>query len=191
MLWGKKEDDAGLPDLPMRRSSIPMMRERFDSMDHEDMSAVQNLPSFPDSPMARGFSQSAIKDAVETGDLPELPDFDGGDSFGSTDTHEMEEWKPRVMPPSTMRAMPKAEQVESPRVNKRGSVFVKLDKFENARSSLEVIKEKLTEVDELLKTIREVKRKEDEEISLWEREMDSIKVRINNITSDIFENPQF
>jgi predicted ribosome quality control (RQC) complex YloA/Tae2 family protein len=54
MFWNKKEEDS-LPDIPMSRNTKIS----------KDLEAEnKSLPSFPDSPMDKGFSQSAIKEAV-------------------------------------------------------------------------------------------------------------------------------
>jgi len=88
----------------------------------------------------------------------------------------MEEWKPQEMPGH----MPKRLDANKP-------IFVKLDKFEAARESLDIIKEKLNSIDQLLRTTRDAKMKEDEELSTWEKEIESIKARINSVSSEIFE----
>lgn len=91
MFWDKKEDKKGLPDLPTIKSPFnkelevssnlvkspiaqkPEMKEDHDSNDDEDGLEVErhSLPSFPDSPISKGFSQSAIKDAISQEDLKE------------------------------------------------------------------------------------------------------------------------
>ncbi len=74
MFWGKKESSQ-LPDLPPMKSGLqgrttispPRVGiEQEHEDDSEDFSPVERhgLPSFPDSPLSKGFSQSAIKDAV-------------------------------------------------------------------------------------------------------------------------------
>src|SRR2546429_1707170 len=66
MFWNKKEDKKSLPDLPPLQSPfskdlIPQMNTEEHTEEHAQ---DQSLPSFPDSPLNRGFSQSVIKDAV-------------------------------------------------------------------------------------------------------------------------------
>ena len=174
-----EEIDAGTPSFP-----IPGDQE------------IHNLPSFPDSPMKKGFSQSIIKDTIETGDtkedLPEIPGFKGERIIKNEPMRqkvvrpqiiEMEEWKPSRFPESTT-------EIETPKLSPHKQVFVKLEKFQSARRSIETVRTKLEEIDELLQTIREVKQKEDQEISIWEKEIENIKSRISSISSEIFDNPQ-
>ena len=89
---------------------------------------------------------------------------------------EMEEWKP-----SRLTETPPTKTI----VNK--PVFVRLDKFQTAKDSLDIVKDKLREIDGLLRTIKEVKMKEDEELSSWEKEMESIKARIRSVQTEIFD----
>ncbi len=179
-MWGKKEDkmNKGLPDLPS--SSAPSMRsygklnEAGDDFAEDE---IHGLPSFPDSPMSRGFSQSAIKDAVETEDVKGIPSFDSDNRFippPSRKTIEIDDWMPA--PPVSSGA---------PMLNK--PIFVRLDKFTEARQSLEKVREKLGEIDDLLKTIREVKLKEEREITQWEKEIESVKARISTVNSEVFD----
>src|SRR3989344_5988422 len=78
-MFGKKKDSGSeLPELPL--SSTPSMRDYQRTMLPPIESAqeeVHGLPSFPDSLMNKGFSQSMIKSAVEDEDknLPELPEW--------------------------------------------------------------------------------------------------------------------
>lgn len=178
-MWGKKEDkNKGLPELPS--SSAPSMKSygKFNEAgDDFAEDEIHGLPSFPDSPMSRGFSQSAIKDAVETEDVKGVPNFEEENRFippPSRRTIEVDEWMP-APPVSSGTMMP----------NK--PIFVRLDKFVEARQSLEKVREKLGEIDDLLKTIKEVKLKEEREITQWEREIEAVKARISSVNSEIFD----
>ena len=207
MFWDKKDkkEERGLPDLPTHPQAAPSMRD-FQHIPEEEHEEIHSLPSFPDSPMKKGFSQTAIKDAVETEDIKEdysaLPDLPELPEEEEEEEHErqmpqppkksriveMEEWKPsnEFKPLPVDKGMPKSQLVRNPLSKK--PIFVKLDKFQTARVSLETVKEKLNDMDELLKMIREVKAKEDEEIGAWEKEIEQVKSRVETIRKDIFEN---
>jgi hypothetical protein len=97
-MFFKKKDDGKLPDLPPLSVEDPRMNVKklisrpmlpgLDDLSHitrvsgaesSAESEKHSLPTFPDSPMQKGFSQAAIKDAIiEKEDagagLPELPD---------------------------------------------------------------------------------------------------------------------
>lgn len=190
MFWDKKRNT--LPDLPSsdsEKASIsdyqrkrPEMQDNFDEGLHE-------LPSFPDSPMQKGFSQAAIKDAVineeieESDDTPSLKTTELAEPVKKQySVVEMDDWSPTKPLPSApiTRVEPRPRGPEKP-------VFVRLDKFQTARNSLDAVRQKLDEAEDLLKKIREVKQREDQELVLWEREMETIKSRIKGVLGDIFE----
>lgn len=129
--WLKKEDEKEM---------------KFDEL-------KQGLPSFPDSPMQRGFSQSAIKDAI-------------GPSI-------------RMEEPST------PEKCTPPQIE--SDVFVKLDRFHAAKKSIQATKEKLEEITSLLHKIRETTLREEAQITLWEKEILSVKARIKEVSENIFD----
>jgi len=209
MFWNKKNkgDKDRLPDLPAQPRAAPSMADyrpapispEFDNL-KRDEGEIRALPSFPDSPTRKDFAQSAIKEAVDLPQkgLPELPrgkevlpKLPTGPPLGKPRTIEMEEWKPKqtIQPLPTMQTLPPMESTIKKSTGAK-QIFVKLEKFQSASNSLEIVKEKLDDIDELLRTIREVKMKEDQELSSWEKEIEAIKARINSVSSEIFEGPQ-
>ena len=65
-------------------------------------------------------------------------------------------------------------------------IYVRLDKFEAGLKTFEEIKHKVLEVEELLGRINEVREKEEIELQEWEKEIQLIKSRIEEIDSSIF-----
>lgn len=194
MLFGKKEDKNKLPDLPSPKGNYGMNDN--------------SLPSFPDSPTQRGFSQSAIKDAVASPNMhtgprtvemkewsPAGPAFDDEDDMPLPDTpparmefphrQEMEEMDEEEMP-ITKRAPPKPQMMK-PKMEMKNDVFVRIDKFNHARRALDKAQESLEQIDELVKKIRETKLKEDQELSSWENDILHVKARIKEVTETVFE----
>lgn len=184
MFWEKKEKEKGLPDLP-RPPARPMLPPRDFSLvkddDESNEADIHELPSFPDSPMQRGFSQSAIKDAVANEEVKDTAPLyrPTAPAHPNYKFVEMDEWQPQE------RTQRTPTSISSKRDNK--PIFVRIDKFQLARNSLEAVKGKLGEIEELLKTIRDVKAKEDAELSSWESEMENVKARVQNVLNDIFE----
>ncbi len=187
-MFGKKKESHGdLPDLPDFQGYNKMNPVKNPNVSDDLGEEFHSLPSFPDSPMKRGFSQSAIKEAVNTSesenveDLDELPEFDSSlENSGSSDfkLREVDEWVP-----------PKIPLPEQParKITETKPIYVRLDKFQSARESLEKIKSGLEEIDSLLKQMKEIKAKEEHELSSWEKEMENVKARISNVISDIFD----
>ncbi len=199
-MFGKKKDsESELPELPM--SSAPSMRDYQRTMlppIESSQEEVHGLPSFPDSLMNKGFSQSMIKSAVEDEDknLPELPEWNQEPiQMKPMRTMELDEWSPKsspmsMQPMSQKPTMADALRMTAPnsQVSEKRPLFVKLEKFKEARDSLVKISEKLDQMDELLRMIKDIKAKEDEEITSWEKDIESIKARILFINKEIFEN---
>ncbi len=223
MFWNKKENEDALPDLPPTKNSprgfpsktetIPAFPVSKDDLEknedyneelgdeyneeHEDSGNLEKntLPSFPDSPIDKGFSQTAIKDAVKT-------EMIRNDSLISKPleekpfkTIEMDEWSPTKPQPSLKKPENSFEKEEiklpiqkyqKPQPGEK-DVFVKIDKFYTAKKSLDAIKEKIEEIDSLLKKIRETKLREEQELAAWERDVSTVKSRIHEITENIFE----
>lgn len=182
MFWDKKRK-GGLPDLP-RSPGMDFPKMPAYSTDVDEEEGMHELPAFPDSPMQKGFSQAAIKDAITQEDSEEHNDVEH-EAAGVIPranvgrVREMEEWLPA----------PSETPIQRGRENK--PVFVRLDKFQLARSSLENVKVKIAEIENLLKQIREVKAREDQELSSWEGEMENVKARIQNVLSDIFDKTDY
>ncbi len=198
-MFGLKKKD-NMNELPDLSPSLPSMRDyqrpQLPPIEPFKEEEIPGLPSFPDSPMSRGFSQSAIKSAVgepsENSDNMQEWNQPQEDSFPlpsprNQRTIEMDEWKPQQSSPiprhEEMRMIPQMSPADSKR-----PLFVKLEKFREARDSLTKITEKLDQMDELLKMIKDVKAKEDDEFTSWERDVESIKARIAFVNKEIFEN---
>ena len=200
----KKKNSAGeLPDFPS--NSAPSMRDyqrtTLPPIEASQDEEIHGLPSFPDSLMKKGFSQTMIKSAVEDEDksLPELPEWNQENErlqmSRPVRTVELDEWTPKASPQTPQRKQmqaPVSEDLRRPpasnQTNDKRQIFVKLERFKEARDSLVKISEKLNQMDELLKMIKDLKSKEDEEISNWEKDIENIKSRISSVNREIFEN---
>ncbi|MEK6893338.1 MAG: hypothetical protein AABX07_03990 [Nanoarchaeota archaeon] len=213
MFWNKKEGDSALPDLPPLKSPLnqgsnahPQTEE-----DEEDESTEKHvLPSFPDSPIAKGFSQAAIKDAVSDDLDKENEGFKIVEMSDSAIPSPPEERIPsitesqpikkqraitqQISEPPESKSMPllsEMEKVSSQSFKtsepKKENIFVKIDKFYSAKKALETAKNQLDQIEELLKKIRETKLKEERELENWERDLMTAKARIREVNENIFE----
>lgn len=107
---------------------------------------------------------------------------------------EPEEEYHEPSPPPRRRSLPAFEErrpIESPMVRtaapKVSDVFVKIDKFHQAKKALGEVKLKLSEIDGLVRKIRDTKMREEQEIAAWEKDMDHIRARMKDVTETIFE----
>jgi hypothetical protein len=208
-MFGKKEDKSHLPDLPP--SPVPL-RKNLSGVPNKDqvMSHDSSLPTFPDKPMTSGgFSQSAIKGAVGSNE----EDFIG-QAPKKMGVVEMEEWRPNNFEKQNMRPFPGQEKdsddfgddddddmqpqriAPPPKVQsspppakemRPQDVYVRIDKFHSARKALTDVKEKLQEVDDFVRKIREIKMREEQELDSWEKDIMHIKTRVQHVSENIFE----
>ena len=196
MFWDKKRGLESLPDLP-NDDTPPSMKDYHSHPPYEpdeEESKIHSLPVFPNSEKNEDFNQRMIKGAVENPeeqedeDLPEMP-LDEDEMREppkmprSPKVIELKEWTPAVTPDEPYipkLPMPQDNSFEKP-------IYIKINKFREARESLEIVKLKLGEIDDLLATIKSVKIKEDQELSNWEKEIESIKSRIETVNSEIFD----
>lgn len=211
------DEKNGLPDLPPPRKFFDEASLRELDNEEEEETESQALPAFPDSPSHNRFSEAAIKDAIrgneEDGlpdlpDLPELPELPGEEDKTSeipeleeipgigesTKIVEMEEWKPENSIGASKQNYPNTADIPRqenfmPSRNESGApdVFVKIEKFRTARRTFNEVKSKLNEIDDLINRIRETKMREDQELSSWERDVTQIKLKVRDVSENIFE----
>jgi hypothetical protein len=206
MFWQKNNEEKSLPDLPSTIPIKPIQKEISDDDSENEDSPVEKhtLPAFPDSPMHKGFSQAAIKDAInpisdnekEESDKEfktiELDDNWSKPSITETNNQNMISKPLPQFPPHTqtynpMPLPPPVQRISRKEESKKADIFVKIDKFYSAKRALESTENKLNEIDELLKKIRDVKLREEQEISAWEKDLMNLKVKIKEVTENIFE----
>ena len=191
-LFSKKENkkDTGMPKLP----ELPRLPNDFPEIDENyDSGGVHQLPSFPNSSMGDKFSQETIKNAVSGSEEEEDKE--------STEMH-----KPLIQRPNfemgEMKKMPRPtyageKEIDSSRkVQKRnieeetpketGPVFIRIDKFEKALEIFKETKDKIGEIENLLDETKELKEREEEELSTWEKEIQDMKNQIEKVDRDIF-----
>ncbi|MDP3881405.1 MAG: hypothetical protein Q8Q31_00820 [Nanoarchaeota archaeon] len=246
MLWNKKEEKSALPDLPPLEMPFKQELDQIQQREehHEEESTETHaLPSFPDSPNAKGFSQIAIKDAVsdesnekeesvgnipqnyKTVEMQEAPEVNHPSIIASKPVpyHEQTTYQvnsnqnegPIPQPPIKKSQLVQNQSVEAPMPRmpslnqklkhadafaplpahfsrpptpeKHSHVFVKIDKFFSAKKALDETKDQLNQIEDLLKKIRELKLREEQELANWESELLSAKARIREVTQNIFE----
>ena len=206
MFWDRGEKSE-LPDLPPLKPILEDQAHPFLKKEEEERPPAK-LPTFPESPIKKGFSQAAIKEAVKEEKMPELPERKEPVTMELPETSlipkpievEMEEMEvpappaPTAVPPAPIAAPPAPTAVPpapkmpvTPTPPKTVHVFVQINKFHSAYKSLITAQEKLHDIDSLLKKIRETRMREEQELSAWEKELTSVKSKIQGVTENIFE----
>lgn len=189
MFWDKKNKEEGLPDLP---SLPPIPNENF-NLDSDRQASRQILPSFPDSPMKKGFSQAAIKDAIapEPQDTvnvalqPRTIEMDSDEQIPAKMNDSEEELSSIPLFPAPRKAMPLP--TFQPQTQKNADIFIRIEKYHDAKKALKEIQVAMLDIDNVLRKIRETKLREEQELLGWEKEIEKTKARVKEVVENIFE----
>ena len=139
-------------------------------------------------------------------ELPELPPIRSSSLFGGFKKEEPEEEltaslgkpesedelpelpaKTKIKKSEELAEIPMRKIMPESNKAKTEDVYVKIDKFHSARKALNKARDKLKEVDELMRKIRETKMREEQELDSWEEKISSIKSKVEDVTKNIFE----
>ncbi|MBU3923577.1 MAG: hypothetical protein KJ592_01555 [Nanoarchaeota archaeon] len=112
--------------------------------------------------------QSSIADANSTGPIPDLPKKE---TISKTPTTTWQKHTPNT-----------GGQIEQ-----REPIFIRIDKFQSAQKNFEHIKDKVKEIESVLKKIKDVKSQEEVELKGWTEDVEQIKSRLAEIDAGIFE----
>lgn len=167
-----------LPESPKPEIRLPKIKPLKISPEPYNPINIRSLPSFPNSQIGESLSQTAIKSTIEP---PEIPYFKERRTFELPEG-EQEQMIPSMLP--TQSIMPPVSAIHTSK--KIEPVYIRIDKFKSAINSFQEIQAKISEIDILLAKIREQKNKEDGELREWEREIETIKARIEAIDRNIF-----
>ena len=168
-MWEKKEKESILPDLPEDKS-YPLKIDNEPEMEFNENEEIHGLPSFPDSALHKGFSQTAIKEAVMTDTLEEVPK-------SNIRLMEIEDWPQKEEHQRQITVKPMEQK----------PLFIRLDNFTEAFESFKRIQISIKEVEEMLIKIKEVKIKEETELTSWEKEIESVKARLSDLSRNLFD----
>jgi len=179
----EKKKEIEVPELP----KLPEFPDKVvKEVGLPEIPEKSSLPAFPESDLGEELGQKAIKAAVsakkpskiipaaplkeKTKELPEIE--------GKIGTFEMPEWAPKT----ALRKIPMA----GAEPKKKEPLFIRLDEFEKAISSFDEIKLRISEIEDVLRKIRETKVKEEREVDEWEKEVQTIKTRLMEIDKELF-----
>jgi len=199
-LFGKKkEEKAMLPDLPETNADLPRLPEYgSNAVLNSDMPQGNGEMM----PMNDG-QQNAIKNEIHSNSMPADNNEMQKSSFGTLPSYPSGGMPAKIVaePSYVMQEHHESNDVHEPRtfemspnsvapsnVKKAQPIYIRLDKFKAGLESFDDIKGKLTEIEDLLVKIREMKDKEERELEEWEREIQVVKARIEQIDNDVFRN---
>lgn len=186
-----KSEPGKLPNLPPSKDlpELPTLPElpKIEKRDHE------MLPSFPDSKIGDDFSQQAVKSAVRD-NQPSFEPMILPNNFKKSEKRTVELAESMTKSPDINRitmSLPENEEerhevLKETRVKSVEPVYIRIDKFKLAIQSFNEIKNRVAEIENLLIKIKEQKQKEDEELREWEKEIETVKIRLEGIDRNIF-----
>ncbi|MBS3092725.1 hypothetical protein J4466_04895 [Candidatus Pacearchaeota archaeon] len=156
------------------------------------------LPSLPSSNIGQRINQDMIKGAVSGRNseeneaemyLPsehlqkprvqEIPNFK---RMQGSRTLEISDY-PQIRPKNS-----DFQNFQESRTKKAEPLFIKLDKYESTLSTFNEIRLRVGEIESLLRNIKEIKSKEERELDDWEREIQTIKARLDQVDRELFKN---
>lgn len=174
-----------LPELP-RLPDFPGMEEEPISLSELEL---PQLPSFPNNSLGDRFSQNTIKEAVagEKEVEPEEADESEYEKEGMM-REPLEEERPIKNFAQSAPIQKSYQGYSKPYTTQRKAepVFIRLDKFEESLEVFNSAKEQISEIEHLLKNVKELKAREEEELNSWENRIQEIKKQIEKVDQDVF-----
>ena len=197
-LFHKKDDVPKIPSAP----TLPKLPEI--KIKEETRKNLPELPSFPANSKNENFNQEMVKSAITDMSSP-----------GENEVHveipkgvhivEKPEKKPIIFQNSSMAdsipELPKRPVVREMSDDKPESasseskiskakeiepIFVRIDKFQKAQEDFQQIKDKIKNIEGVLKKIKDVKSQEEVELKGWTEDIEKIKSRLVEVDTNIF-----
>lgn len=150
---------------------MPLFRKKKEKYPAEEFT----LPEPPD----------LVEPMLEQPDLPKLPDLphlERGEERIKQEFEFPEEMTPMLeprIPPKLPAARKRFTGIEKP-------IFVKIEKFKDSIEDLSEIKEKLRSASLFLQKIKEIRHREDQELTEWEKDLENLKAKLENIDRKLF-----
>ena len=181
----KKEakEENSIPQLP-KLPELPNMKN--------SQEPLPQLPSFPASGTGDKFSRSAIKEAVTgrkevDGEMKDADDFlEDVRKMPTIPQKTPEVHMTRDIDETANTKVPKHFKEAAKIVKKAEPVFIRVDKYEKALEVFEKSKEKVIEIEKMLKDLKTLKEKEQKELDDWEKEIQGTKEQIERVDKELF-----
>ena len=157
--FNKKQKEDKKKDIPLL-PELPKLPELPELKEKTSIqkTPIHQLPSFPTNSLGEKFSQNNIKEAITQKPLKR----------------------------QLTREIPKEFKEAVKKVKSAEPVFIRIDKFEESLKIFNEIKEKILEIEKMLNEINKIKGDEEKELEMWESEIRTMKIQIENVDKDIF-----
>ena len=190
MGWFNKKEEKEVPSLPElpRLPELPKLKENY-----LDDFKIHQLPNFPTNSLGEKFSQNTIKEAVAGKE-------EGEEVFDADESEDIQIMqKPlKKIPVPEFSYLEKTKGVPFEKrsneiskdfatsTKKAEPVFIRIDKFEESLNIFNKTKEKISEIENMLRKIKHEKENEEKELKSWEEEIEIIKQQIERVDKNIF-----
>src|SRR3989339_278445 len=171
MSWFDKKEENQNPEIPMlpefpKLPELPRLSEIQEEEEEIEDSPKQihQLPSFPHNSLGDKFSQNTIKEAIR-----------GKPEKTSEDYDEIIPKLPIQI--IKMQEIPSEFKEASIKVKRTEPVFIRLDKFEESLEIFEKIKERIMDIEKMLKETQEIKDKKEKDAKVQEEENNLIHIK--------------
>jgi len=199
-LFGKKKEEKSiLPDIPETTLELPKLPEFNDSAVLKNENYLIEGFTNKDSDLIKEeiYSPRNISEPMQKSTFDPLPRYnineipekivaDPSYVFNTKEKKRINFIEPKTFEISEGKYKNFNEKNLSS-VKDSQPVYIKLDSFKLSLESFEDIKNKVVEIEDLLSKIKETKDREERELSEWEREIQILKARIEQINRDIFK----
>ena len=172
--WNKKKDE----------------NKSEQKLDNYELPELPSIQDFSKDGLTQDFGFSGMnaeKDKPDVSELPELPEIYTPAATKIASSPIAGKKMTSEVSSSTVYSPVSEEVEETAKASKiKGPVYIKIDKFKDALANFEIVKRKIKEVEGLLRKIRELRAKEQEELGMWEKELEDVKIKLASIDEKIF-----
>jgi len=168
----QKEDEEieTLPRLPNLNQPNLIDEKNF------DYNEFPQLPQYPSNSLGNKMSQDTIKEAV-TGRKED-------ESLGDED-YQNHPSVPEVNLNNFKNEIQKDYRKMKTRTSLKKPVFIRIDKFEDSLRVFDELQNKISEMEDMLGEIKELRKREEKELSFWEIEIQEIKNQAEKVEKDL------
>lgn len=192
-LFNKKEEVPKIPSAP----TLPKLPEIKKT--EESNNSLPELPSFPPNSKNENLNQELVKSAIT--DMPSPGDNEMNIQIPEgVQVREGSEGESIIPPKASMEnSISELPKVEAPKTleltpsaptglssKEVEPIFVRIDKFQAAQKNFGQIKDKIKDIELILKKIKDVKLQEEVELKGWTEDVEKIKSRLAEVDTDIF-----
>jgi len=193
----REEKVQALPSLP-ELPKLPEFSERksyeFPTIDEIPRTReISQLPSYPSNNLTEKFSQNTIKHAItgqNKGDEEDkyVEEFDEYEESLPMKHKPLKAEIPREYTPKEIKEK-ETKKIPAPKEMKTKEAepfFIRIDKFEDSLKIFEQTQEQIKELESLLRETKDLRLKEDQELSSWEAELQQLKSKMEKIDRELF-----